>query len=194
MRERKPKRSSGPRGAPAFAPREGLIRGASRDGQSVRADWLPHQPEIGGVSVHETRNVTKGQGYLTEIFRAEWMPDAAAVRHVFQVVLGPREASAWHAHAGTSDRLFVNSGSVRVVLYDARQASPSFGVVNEFRFGAHRPALLVVPPGVWHGIQNLLTETSSVLNLVDHAYSYEAPDHWRLPPDSPRIPYRFPTP
>jgi dTDP-4-dehydrorhamnose 3,5-epimerase len=45
---------------------------------------------------------------------------------------------------------------------------------------------------VWHGIQNLRQSPAVVLNLVDQAYSYEDPDHWRLPWDSPQIPFRFP--
>jgi glycosyltransferase involved in cell wall biosynthesis len=34
-------------------------------------------------------------------------------------------------------------------------------------------------------------DASVLLNLVDNAYRYEDPDHWRLPPDSPQVPYRF---
>jgi dTDP-4-dehydrorhamnose 3,5-epimerase len=30
-----------------------------------------------------------------------------------------------------------------------------------------------------------------VVNLPDTAYSYEDPDHWRLPADSSEIPVRF---
>jgi dTDP-4-dehydrorhamnose 3,5-epimerase len=29
---------------------------------------------------------------------------------------------------------------------------------------------------------------SLILNAVDRSYSYENPDHWRLPPDTPHIP------
>lgn len=172
-----------------FTRGEGRLPGAMRDRQRVERDWLPHQQMIEGVHVRETRNVSKGRGYLTEIFRDEW--DSAPIGQVFQVVLAPREVSAWHVHRHTVDRLFVNSGSVRIVLHDARRSSRSHGLVNQFCFGAHRPALLTVPAGVWHGIQNLLDGPSSVLNVVDVAYSYEAPDHWRLPVDTPRIPFRF---
>jgi dTDP-4-dehydrorhamnose 3,5-epimerase len=30
--------------------------------------------------------------------------------------------------------------------------------------------------------------------MVDRAYTYEDPDHWRLPPDTREIPYRFRSP
>jgi dTDP-4-dehydrorhamnose 3,5-epimerase len=101
--------------------------------------------------------------------------------------------SGWHAHAGTIDRLFVSVGQVRVVRFDNRPASPTRGLVNEFRFGSVRAGLICVPPRVWHGIQNMHHEPSVVLNLVDRAYSYERPDHWRVPHNTPHIPYRFPT-
>ncbi|MCM2254720.1 MAG: dTDP-4-dehydrorhamnose 3,5-epimerase family protein [Vicinamibacteria bacterium] len=192
MRAPKP-RPATRRAAGLLSPREGFLRGAAPDAQQVRSDWLPHQAAIEGVSVRETRNVSKGRGYLTEMWRSEWQL-GGSVEQVFQALLGPHEISAWHVHQTTCDRLFVNHGSVRVVLYDARRGGSSFGVVNTFRFGAHRPALLIVPAGVWHGLQNLLDTPSSVINIVDHAYSYEAPDHWRLPADSRRIPYRFPAP
>ncbi|HVR38279.1 MAG TPA: hypothetical protein VMU84_04235 [Thermoanaerobaculia bacterium] len=50
---------------------------------------------------------------------------------------------------------------------------------------------MIIPPRVWHGVQNIAPGVSIVLNLVDQAYRYEDPDHWRVPADSPEIPYRF---
>jgi dTDP-4-dehydrorhamnose 3,5-epimerase len=54
-----------------------------------------------------------------------------------------------------------------------------------------RPQLLVVPPSVWHGVQNLSTDVSAFVNFFDREYDYEDPDDWRLPPDTAEIPYRF---
>jgi dTDP-4-dehydrorhamnose 3,5-epimerase len=113
------------------------------------------------------------------------------VGQVFQVTLFPHSLSAWHCHEVTTDRLFVNQGLMKVVLYDARQDSPSYGQVNEFRLGSMRPGLLIVPPKVWHGVQNISDQSGMVINIVDRAYEYDDPDHWRLPYDSPEIPYDF---
>jgi len=54
-----------------------------------------------------------------------------------------------------------------------------------------RPALLVIPPRIWHGIQNLSPSTSTFVNYFDEQYAYDNPDDWRLPPDTEEIPYRF---
>jgi dTDP-4-dehydrorhamnose 3,5-epimerase len=170
-----------------------MIEGAMKDRQSITADWTSLGQAIAGVLVREVRNVLKDNGVLTEIFRLDWALDGGAVEQVFQVTLTPGGLSAWHTHGTTTDRLFVTHGHMKIVLFDGREDSPTHGRVNEFRFGIQRPALVVVPPGVWHGVQNLGNEPGSVLNIVDRAYRYEDPDHWRLPADTPKIPYSFRT-
>ncbi len=177
----------------ALAPRGGALRGAKRDAQSITADWQPLQPLIDGVVVREVRNVIKDNGYLTEVWREDWGLDALDVAQVFQVVLEPAAISAWHVHQHATDRLFANHGQLKLVLFDARAGSPTEGRINVFRCGTARPMLVVVPPGVWHGVQNIGASPGSLLNLPDRAYAYEAPDHWRVPPDSDQIPYSFAT-
>lgn len=163
-----------------------------RDPQSVRGDWLPVQPcAIQGVAVQEIRSVPTGTGTLTEIYREDWKLDGRGVAQVFQRSLDPGTVSAWHAHGLATDRLFCASGRVRLVLYDARRASPSHGALWERVFGHERPLLVVVPPGVWHGVQALAHAPSLVVNVVDRAFAYDGPDHWRLPPDTAEIPYAF---
>ncbi len=169
-----------------------LLPGAEQDKQSITADWqFTKTPKIQGVRLREVRNVPAGDGAVTEVFRRDWGLDEGTVDQVFQRTLLPGGVSAWHAHASTADRLFVADGYMRIVLYDARENSTSFGQCDEFLLGTIRPGLVIVPPRVWHGIQNLSDKSSLILNLVDRAYQYEDPDHWRLSPDSPEIPYRF---
>jgi dTDP-4-dehydrorhamnose 3,5-epimerase len=170
-----------------------LLEDAVKDRQTITARWSPSALRlIDGVAVHEVLHVPKSQGYLTEVFRADWLHGTnVTVDQVFQVVLEAGGISAWHAHERTIDRIFVNRGMMRLVLYDAREESPTRGLVNELRFGTVRPALVIIPPRVWHGIQNLASAESSVLNLVDRAYAYDDPDHWRVPVNSPQIPFSF---
>lgn len=169
-----------------------LVGDAQKDAQTITARWTPSAMRlIHGVQIREVLNVPKQHGHLTEIFRTDWLDGDTNVDQVFQVVLDPGAVSAWHAHATTIDRLFVSSGLMRIVLYDAREGSPTFGALNEFRFGTIRPALVTVPPRVWHGVQNVAQTTSIVLNLVDRAYDYEDPDHWRVPNGTTEIPFVF---
>jgi dTDP-4-dehydrorhamnose 3,5-epimerase len=169
------------------------IAGAQRDRQSITREWRPSDIRlIDGVAVHEVRPVMTGYGHLTEMLRSEWLGGAEKIGQIFTSTLMPGRISAWHAHGETTDRLFVATGLMRVALYDARAGSPTFGLVNEIRLGAIRPALVIVPPRVWHGIQNIGAEPSVLINAVDVAYEYESPDHWRVAHDCPDIPYQFP--
>jgi dTDP-4-dehydrorhamnose 3,5-epimerase len=171
-----------------------LIEGAVKDAQSITAQWnASNMTLIAGVRLHEVKHVLKGNGSLTEIYRKDWQLDDLPVEQVFEVTMTPGDISAWHAHEHTTDRLFVTRGAMRIVLYDGRAGSPTQGLVNEFKLGEMRPALVVVPPQVWHGVQNIGDAPCTLLNLVDQAYCYEAPDHWRVAHDTPAIPYRFPS-
>jgi len=171
------------------------LPGCRKDAQSITRDWLPaERPLIEGVRVKESRNVIKGNGHLTEMYRRDWLDADQEIEQVFQVAINPGGLSAWHAHGFTSDRLFAISGSLLIVLYDGRQNSATHGLVNEFRCGLARPTLIVVPPGIWHGVHNIGHEPAILINMVDKAYRYEDPDHWRLPADTGEIPYRFSSP
>ena len=168
------------------------LDGAIRDPQSITREWIPvGQPFIDGVVLHEIKPVIAGYGHLVEIVRAEWLGPTPHIDQIFQATLTPGAVSAWHAHEHTTDRFFVLAGTARVVLFDRRHDSPTAGVVNEFRLGALRPALLVVPPRIWHGVKNVGHDPMCLLNVVDRAYEYDAPDHWRVPMDHPDVPYRF---
>ena len=168
----------------------GLLAGATPDRQSITRNWEPLQERIDAVRVVDVRNVASDNGYLTEIWRDDWgLPGPVA--QVFQALLEPGRISAWHVHRDATDRLYANHGLVKIVLYDAREGSPTRGRVNVYRCGSVRPMLVVVPPGVWHGVQNIGSAPALLLNLPDRAYRYEGPDHWRLPVDTTEIPYRF---
>ena len=168
-----------------------LLKGAIKDEQGITADWKIIQDLIHGVALREVKNVPKYSGLLTEIYRSDWNLESGLIDQVFQVCLGPGAISEWHMHQYTTDRIFINQGMIQVVLYDGRKNSATFGRINEFKLGVYRPGLIIVPAGVWHAVRNIVNETSCLLNLVDKAYQYEDPDHWRLPADTNEIPYTF---
>ncbi len=166
-----------------------MLKGAQKDGQQVTKGWTKLVDLIDGVHVHEVLHVPRDHGVITEVFRPEWDPTGLPVVHVYQSRLFPGAIGAWSCHAKNVDRLFINQGHVKIVLYDGREESPTRGRQNEFHVGDARPTLLVVPTGIWHGIQNLGASDALMLNLPSNAYDYEDPDHYRLPFNTPEIPY-----
>ncbi|MEO7815164.1 MAG: dTDP-4-dehydrorhamnose 3,5-epimerase family protein [Sphingomicrobium sp.] len=168
-----------------------MIEGAQKDGQIVTEEWQFLQSPIDGVVVREVKHVPRDHGVITEMYRSEWDPTGLPVTHSYQSRLFPGAIGAWSCHAHSIDRLFVNQGHVKLVLYDGRETSPTFGQLNEVHCGDARPMFVVLPCGVWHGLQNLGTNDALMINFPTSAYDYRDPDHYRLPWDSDKIPYHW---
>jgi dTDP-4-dehydrorhamnose 3,5-epimerase len=168
------------------------VSSARKDDSHMTPAWDLVRDLIAGVHVHDVKNVVTANGVTTELFREDWGVAVGEVRHMIHVALRSHALSAWHMHRLKTDHLFVvHGGPIKVVLYDGRAESPTHEQVDVFHLSPARPTLVVVPPGIWHGLVNLTAETACFVNFFDHPYDYEDPDDWRLPPDTPEIPYRF---
>jgi dTDP-4-dehydrorhamnose 3,5-epimerase len=168
-----------------------MLSGARKDGQLVTADWQMLREPIADVHVREVLHVPRDHGIITEMYRSEWDPTGLPIVHAYQSRLFPGAIGAWSCHAGNVDRLFVNQGHVKLVLFDGREGSSTEGRLNEYHVGDSRPAFIVLPPGVWHGLQNLGSTDALMINFPSNAYDYSDPDHYRLPMDSEEIPYSW---
>jgi dTDP-4-dehydrorhamnose 3,5-epimerase len=168
-----------------------MIEGATKDGPLNDPEWQMLRAPIEGVHAREVLHVPRNHGIITEMYRPEWDPSGLPVVHAYQSRLFPGAIGAWSCHAVNVDRLFVNQGHVKLVLYDGREDSPTRGRLSEYHVGDARPTFVVIPPGVWHGLQNLGGGDALVINFPSNAYDYDDPDHYRLPMDSESIPYRW---
>ncbi|MDY7040105.1 MAG: dTDP-4-dehydrorhamnose 3,5-epimerase family protein [Chloroflexota bacterium] len=128
------------------------------------------------------------RGYLIEIARHAGDPEPHGVVHKFgQVYLVGDMARgtirAFHKHAELWDWFFISHGSAKFVLVDDREDSPTKGKMMTIVIGERKPALIVVPPGVYHGWMSLEDDTQMV-STASHVYNREKPDEVRIPPDS----------
>jgi len=155
---------------------------------------LRHDP-IDGVRFRPTRPVPHEDGHLTEVARASWDIFTAPIVQVHVTTTLPGRIRGWGFHQESTDRLFVVSGLVKIVVYDGRKNSPSFGKLNEFTVSERNPGLLLVPPNLYHGWKNIGTSEAIVINMPDRMYNYEKPDALDMPWDSEAaarvIPYRW---
>jgi dTDP-4-dehydrorhamnose 3,5-epimerase len=168
-----------------------MLQGAQKDRQQVSSEWQKLGAAIDGVIVREVLHVLRDHGVITENYRSEWDPTGLPVGHVYQSRLFPGAIGAWSCHMRSIDRLFVNQGHVKLVLFDGREESATFGQLMEMHIGDARPTFVIIPIGVWHGLQNLGSTDALMLNFPTNAYVYEDPDHYRLPWDTAEIPYTW---
>lgn len=163
-----------------------------KDGQTV-IDRELLRDGIDGVFVEVLRPVVTRNSVTTEFLSSYW-GGCSAARHAILVTFRPGAVAAWHMHRGRKDYVMVHSGHVLVVMYDGRAASATLGKVQVAHLSEAVPTLVTIPPGVWHGIQNLQALTpSGMINYFDQPYDPSDPDSWRLPPNTDEIPYSFRT-
>lgn len=162
-----------------------------KDIQTVRpsGEMLRSLPE--GVELHERPNIITRNGITAEVMSAAWGLANSALEHIIHVSLRPGAIAGWNRHEYQTDRIFPTLGTIKAVLHDIRADSKTRGETSVLYLSPYRPTLLVIPPGIWHAFQNVEQETSGFLNLIDKAYRHEDPDEYRLPADTPEIPYRF---
>lgn len=111
--------------------------------------------------------------------------------HAYMVTVRPGKVRGWQSHTLQHDRIFTLQGRLRIGLYDGRSDSPTSGMLNVMTFSDHNRVLLVIPPGVWHGVQNVGEHEAIFINMPTRAYSYEDPDKFRLPLHNDLIPFAF---
>jgi dTDP-4-dehydrorhamnose 3,5-epimerase len=174
---------------------EGFSLASPRRSLTTAEGALRLEP-IEGVRYRLARPVSHHHGHLTEAFRADWGLTEAPIVQVTLTLTFPGRIRAWGIHRFTIDRLFAATGSLCIVCYDGRRGSPTFGCINEFMLGERNQALVVIPPGVYHGWKNIGDSEATIISMPSQLYDYDAPDRWELLWDSPdaqaTIPYKWP--
>ncbi len=143
---------------------------------------------IDGVQVKPLKVIPDERGRLMEILRAD-DPIFMKFGQVYLTTGYPGVVKAWHYHKVQYDHFCVLKGMMKVVLYDAREESPTKGEVDEFFLGEHRPAVLRIPPLVYHGFKTIGETEAYLVNVATEVYRYGDPDEFRLPPHDNDIPY-----
>lgn len=162
---------------------------AKPDEQSVTAAGERVRRLIAGVLIRPAVTHVDDRGELCEVFGPRWGFHDAPLVYVYQSMVRPGMTKGWIVHQLQDDRIFVNLGFLKIVLYDARPGSPTDGQVDEIFLSERNRGLLIIPRGVFHAVQNVGSVDAYFVNMPSRAYDHQRPDKLRLPLDSERIPY-----
>ena len=157
---------------------------------TVTGDYV--RKMIDGVDIRRAKTIPDDRGSICEIFNPAWGfgPDYPLV-YVYQVTVRPGKIKGWVVHYTYDDRLFHSQGDVRWVMYDAREDSPTYQMVNEVYLTEYDRSLITIPRGVVHAVQNIGHETALFVSMPTKPYDHANPDKHRIPIGSDEIPYQF---
>ena len=145
---------------------------------------------IDGVRLVHLKKVTNQRGYLMEVQRED-DDHFIGFGQAYVTCTLPGVIKAWYRHHKQIDQIALLRGTAMLALFDDRDGSPTAGRRIECALTEDRPALVQIPPGVWHGFQARGPDPLFLLHLNSVAQNVAAPDEDRLPPDSTRIPYAW---
>jgi len=98
----------------------------------------------------------------------------------------PNITKAWHRHQFQTDCWCVVEGMVKAAIMDDTDPDGIKGI-NARRWtvciGDKNPAILVIPPKLWHGMATLGTSDAHLLYYVTQEYDPTNPDEQRQPYD-----------
>ncbi len=143
---------------------------------------------IEGVVLKKLKVIPDERGRLMEMMRSD---DEFFEKfgQVYMTTAYPGVVKGWHYHKIQDDNMVIVKGMMKIVLYDGRKESKTYGQINEFFLGEHNPCLLHIPKGVLHGFK-CISETEAIcINVPTEKYNYDNPDEYRVDPHSKEIPY-----
>lgn len=171
---------------------EATLAGAVKDQPSITSGGTLNRRLPHGSKIYRRPVLVDNRGELQEIYSANWDIDDVPVSHLYMTTLRPGVVKGWSLHKQHQDRYFVVTGTMDVVMYDPRPDSPTCGEVFSVTLSESDRFVLTVPEFVWHADYNCDSKEVILLNLPTVAYDPKNPDKYRLPIDTPLIPYRFP--
>ena len=163
----------------------------SQSPQTVLPNGERIAPMIDGVTIQRPRTQQDERGSLCEIYHPAWSFDDIPIPAAYMVTVNVGRVKGWAIHEKQTDRYFFSHGQIKLVLFDNRESSPTYRMLNELYFGSVNRALVSVPPGIFHAVENTGWEEAVLFNIPSEAYNHENPDKRTLPLDNELIPYIF---
>ncbi len=141
---------------------------------------------IDGVRVQPLRQLPDERGKIMHMLRAD-DPHFERFGEIYFSMVYPGVVKGWHLHKKMTLNYACVVGMIKLVLYDDREGSPSFGELQEIFIGESKYALVQIPPGVWNGFKGIGTTMALVANCATIPHDPE--EIVRLDPFDNPIPY-----
>ncbi|MBN2167663.1 MAG: dTDP-4-dehydrorhamnose 3,5-epimerase family protein [Actinobacteria bacterium] len=143
---------------------------------------------INGVEIKKLKVFPDRRGHSMEMLRCDdGMYDKFGQMQLSTMY--PGAIMGWCRHERNTDKVVCVKGMVKLVMFDDREDSSTRGELMEVSIGEHKPVLVHIPAGIYHGWKCISEVQAYVINTCSEPVDHDNPDVSRLPYDSPDIPY-----
>lgn len=141
---------------------------------------------IAGVRVKPLTRIPDERGCIMHMLRSD-DPEFEQFGEIYFSTVYPGVIKGWHRHREMILNYAVVTGTIKLVLYDDREESPTHGGIQEIFLGDEQYCLVKIPPRVWNGFKGVGVKVAIVANCA--SLPHRADEIERLDPFSDRIPY-----
>jgi len=149
---------------------------------------MDKEKTIEGVVIVPLKTIKDERGKIMHMMRSD-ENHFEEFGEIYFSWVNPQVVKGWHLHKKMSLNYAVPVGSIKLVLYDAREGSSTKGQIQEIVMGEDDYKLVRVPPMVWNAFQGTGEYPSMVANCA--TLPHDPDEIIRKDPHTNEIPYQW---
>lgn len=122
--------------------------------------------EIEGVTITKLKKISDHRGSVLPMLRSDSEVFQSFGEIYFSTIFNS-SIKAWHLHKKAVLNYACIKGKVKLILFDDRKKSSSFGKFNEFILSPNDYFLITIPPFIWNGFKGLDDPESIIANCIN---------------------------
>jgi dTDP-4-dehydrorhamnose 3,5-epimerase len=141
---------------------------------------------IQGVKITTLKKIDDERGSVMHMLRND-SEIFSKFGEIYFSISYPKAIKAWHMHKDMILNYACIEGKLKLVLYDDRANSKTFGKIQELTLSTDDYFLVTVPPLIWNGFVNIGNNNSILANCS--SVPYRDDEIIRKSPFDKQIPY-----
>lgn len=144
---------------------------------------------IAGVMLNELKQISDERGAVLHMMRSD-APEFTQFGECYFSEVLPGAIKAWKRHKIQFQNLAVPIGRIRLVIYDDREHSSSYGKVQVIELGRPDAYMRIkIPPSLWYGFTCVSDMPALIVNCADTPH--DSKESELRPVNDSSIPYSW---
>ena len=143
---------------------------------------------IEGESITKKNVISDSRGKILHMLRNDDKNFVKFGEIYFSYVFA-NQIKAWHIHKKMTLNYVAAFGKIKLVLYDDRKESVTYGKIQEIFLSNENHVLVTIPPLIWNGFTSANKDLAVLANCSD--IPHDKSEISRLEFDDPKFPYKW---
>jgi len=120
---------------------------------------------ISDIKITKLKQIPDERGKIMHMMRIDY-PIFKKFGEIYFSTVKPKFIKAWHLHKEATLNYVCIKGKVKLVLFDDRKESKTFGKYQELILSPEDYFMVTIPPLIWNGFKGTGQEESIIANCM----------------------------